>query len=494
MSKRLKKLIVSMLTCAIAITSVPMAFAAEKSAPSPVYFDLPVTVDVIKVGLYSGSAAVSEASLVNKTGKGYRFGYFDYSRKFRELGSTSVTELTMRGDFGFTTTDGMVVGPWHMILNKKFSDFDSAKAYAKKLWGGFPGYINGEYRVLVGAYADENKTNEAIKKRKMNAVPYTGSSYSILAAQSGTSELQFMFDNGEGSSLAVRPSSKSYKAETWFAGNAYYGDFQFSRNGGGITVVNYVGLEDYVKGVLPYEMHGDWPQEALKAQGACARTYAINNINSYYFRGFDVRNDTYSQVYRGITGTTVNTNDAAAATADKYVRYRGSVCKVYYMSSDGGATDSSANVFSQKRAYLQGVKDNNEKNIDFYNKTWKSELTSDKLLYRLSTSDYQLKDIAVVYVTRSELGNVVQLDFKDSEGKTVTLYGEDCFRVIGMNSLNYKVSSYENEQKEKIWVFEGKGWGHNCGMSQWGAYGMALKNDVSCEDIIDFYFSGAYLG
>ena len=494
MSKRLKKLIVAILTCTVAISSFPVAFAAEKSAPAPVYFDLPVTVEAIKVGLCSGYSAVSEASLLNKTGKGYQFGYFDYSRKFHKLGSTEVAELTMRGDLGFTLADGMVVGPWHMILNKHFSDFDSAKSYAKKLWGGFPGYINGEYRVLVGAYANESKTNEAIKKRKMDAVPFTGSACAILAAQTGTSELQFMMDNGEGSNLAVRPVCKSGKAETWFAGNAYYGDFQYSRNGGGITVVNYVQLEDYVKGVLPYEMHGDWPQEALKAQGTCARTYAINNINSYYKRGFDVRNDTYSQVYRGITGTTEGTNVAAAATADKYVRFRGSVCKVYYMSSDGGATDSSANVFSQRRAYLQGVKDNNEKNIDFYNKTWKSELRAENIIYRLSTSDYQLKDIADITATKSKLGNVIQLNFKDSEGKTVTLYGEYCFRVTGLNSLNYSVSSYENDQKEKIWVFEGKGWGHNCGMSQWGAYGMSLNKDVKCEDIIDFYFSGAYLG
>lgn len=494
MSNRVQIIIVFALAVCIALTAMPTASAEKAEVPEPAYFDLPVTVDTIKVGLRSGGTAVYEARLLNKSGSGYLFGYFDYSRQFRKLGKTEVSALSMRGDSGFTLSDGMVVGPWHMVLNKKFSDFESAKKYAKTLWGGFPGYINGEYKVLVGAYADESKTWEAIKKRSLDAKPFTGSKYSILAAQTDTSELQFLLDVGEKTNLAVRPISDSQRAETWFAGNAYNGDFQYLRNGGGLTVINLVSLEDYVMGVLPYEMHGDWPQEALKAQGACARTYAINNINSYIERGFDVRNDTYSQVYRGVTGTTESTNKAASATSGEYVRYRGSVCKVYYMSSDGGATDSGANVFAQKRAYLKGVKDDNEESIEYYNKSWKCELRDANVLYRLSTSDYKLSDIADIKAFKSNMGNVIKLIISDSESNKVTLLGEDCFRVTGFNSLRYDVSSYENAQKERIWVFKGSGWGHNCGMSQWGAYSMALNKSASCEQIIKFYFSGAYLG
>ena len=494
MSNTVKKLIAFALTACLTLAAAPTANAAEAEAPAPAYFDLPVTVDTIRVGLNFGSSALYEAKLLNSVGSGYLFGYFDYSRQFHELGKTEVTALSMRGDNGFTLPDGMVVGPWHMVLNKQFKDFDSAKEFASALWGGFPGYIDGEYKVLVGAYADEAKTLTAIKSRSLDAKPFTGSKYSILAAETDTSELQFLLDVGEGTNLAVRPVSSSEKAETWFAGNAYHGDFQYVRTGSSLTVINYVDLEDYVMGVLPYEMHGDWPQEALKAQGTCARTYAMNNINAYIDRGFDVRNDTYSQVYRGVTGTTESTNMAAAATAGEYVRYRGSVCKVYYMSSDGGATDSSANVFSQKRAYLSGVKDDNEKNIEYYNKSWKTELYDANVLYRLALSDYELDDIANIKATKSDMGNVIQLVFNDTNGKTVTLLGEDCFRIMGFNSLRYNVTSYENEQGERIWVFKGNGWGHNCGMSQWGAYAMALNKNASSKEIIDFYFSGAYLG
>lgn len=494
MSNRVKVIIVLTLSICIAFSAMPSANADDAKAPAPAYFDLPVTVNTVKVGLRSGGSAVYEARLLNKTGSGYLLGYFDFSRHFHQLGKTEVTALSMRGDTGFTLPDGMVVGPWHMVLNKQFDDFASAKKYADTLWGGFPGYIDGEYKVLVGAYADEAATQKAIKKRSLDAKPFFGSKYSVLVAETDTSELQFLYDIGEATKLAVRPVSKSEKAETWFAGDAYHGDFEYLRSGGALTVINYVELEDYVKGVLPYEVSGNWPQEALKAQGACARTYAINNINSYIDRGFDVRNDTYSQVYRGVTGTMESLDTAADATSGEYVRYRGAICKVYYMSSDGGATDSGANVFSQKRAYLQGVKDDNEASVDYYNKSWKCELRDENVLYRLAQSDYELADIADIKATKSELGNVIKLEISDSKGKTVKLLGEYCFRTMGFNSLRYDVSSYENDQKERIWVFTGSGWGHNCGMSQWGAYSMALNKDASCEKIIDFYFSGAYLG
>ncbi len=492
MPETVKKLILTLIFGTLLFVIAPTALADEL-APSPQYIDLPVTVDTVKVGLRSGGSAVAEANISNKVGSGFKLGYFDYLRQFHKLGSTSVTDLTLRPDTGFVLTDGTKVGPWHIILNKEFSGFDSAAEYAKTLWGGFPAYIDGQYRVMVGAYADSSKAQAAITKRKLNGEPFTGGEHAILAAQTGTSELQLLIDVGDKTALAVKPVSKSKSAQTWFAGNAYYGSFEFICNNQALTVINYVSLEAYVKGVLPYEMNGNWPSEALKAQAACARTYALNNINSYIDRGFDVRNDTYSQVYRGITGTTESTNKASSDTSGNFVRYKGALCKVYYMSSDGGATDSSANVFSQKRAYLCGVKDNNEKDIDFYNKTWKSELTSANILYRLSTSGYELKDIKSIAAQRSELGIVYQLDITDSAGNTVTLMGEDCFRVLGLNSLNFTVVCKENEAKEKIWTFNGKGWGHNCGMSQWGAYAMASDDSVTCDDIIDFYFSGAYL-
>lgn len=493
MTVRYKKILFCILALAVAISAFPAAADESAEAPAPAYFDIGQCVETIKVGLNSGSSALYEARLLNKTGSGYALGYYDYARVFHELGHADCPALSMRGDVGFVLPDDTKVGPYHMILNSVYGSFEEAKSVADKLWGGFPAYINCQYRVLVGAYANEGKTYEAINKRSMDAQAFTGSEFSILVAETDTSELQFLYDNGQSTKLSVRPVGAD-KLETWFGGNAYCGDFEYIRSGSKLAVINYVGLEDYVKCVLPYEMSGQWPLEALKAQAVCARTYALNNINTYCDNGFDVRNDTYSQVYRGMTGTTENTDNAAELTSGKLVRYRGTVCKVYYMSSDGGSTESGTNVFSQRRAYLCGTADPYENDIEFYNKTWKSELRPENIIYRLSRYGYELAEISEINAVYSDMGNVIRLEIKDLNGKAVNVSGEDCFREMGLNSLHYSVGKQKNEDDVTVFVFEGGGWGHNCGMSQWGAYSMAYNHGADCNEIIDFYFNGAYIG
>lgn len=494
MGIELKKLISSVIACMVLFGSISaIAAPTEGEAPAPECFDLPCTVDTVMVGLSSGSSAVSEARLVNKVGSGYLFGYFDFSREFHELGNTGCGNISIRGDTGYELEAGDHIGPWHLLINNRYDSFEEAKADAKVYWGGFPAYIDGEYRVLVGAYDDESKADKARSKRNIDAVPFTGSDTAVLVSESDTWELLFLLDS-KGNELAVRADSDDIKGETWYSGDAYYGDFRFSRSADGITVVNYVDLEDYVKGVLPYEMHGDWPEDALMAQAACARTYAINKLNEYSDKGFDVRNDTYSQVYRGITGTTDSTNEASAKTAGQFVRYDGVICKVYYMSSDGGATDSGANVFGENRPYLCGTKDSNEDSITFYNKTWRSELLASNIQHKLSRHDIELGEITDIKGDYSEHDNVIALHFTDAEGKTADIYGEDCFRVLSLDSLRYKISSYTADNGSLIFVFEGKGWGHNCGLSQWGAYSMAYNHKANSNDIIGFYFNGAYIG
>ena len=86
--------------------------------------------------------------------------------------------------------------------------------------------------------------------------------------------------------LAIRPNS----ALTWFKGYKWNGDFVYRRaSGNNLTVINYVGLEDYVKGVLPYEISADWPAEAQKAQAVCARSFALGT-HKHTSAGYDLCN------------------------------------------------------------------------------------------------------------------------------------------------------------------------------------------------------------
>ena len=52
----------------------------------------------------------------------------------------------------------------------------------------------------------------------------------------------------------------------------YPGDIEFIAKGGNVQIVVHVYMEDYMRGVLPYEMDNSFPLEALKAQAVAART------------------------------------------------------------------------------------------------------------------------------------------------------------------------------------------------------------------------------
>lgn len=102
------------------------------------------------------------------------------------------------------------------------------------------------------------------------------SEYAVLITRTKTTEILYEFDYGGSESLGVMPQAgRKEKAETWFKGYKYNGGFEYVRpDGGNLRVINVVDLEDYVKGVVPYEMNGDWPLAALEAQAVCARTFA----------------------------------------------------------------------------------------------------------------------------------------------------------------------------------------------------------------------------
>ena len=46
-----------------------------------------------------------------------------------------------------------------------------------------------------------------------------------------------------------------------------------------MQIVVHVYMEDYMLGVLPYEMDNSFPLEALKAQAVAARTYALKKMS-----------------------------------------------------------------------------------------------------------------------------------------------------------------------------------------------------------------------
>lgn len=458
-------------------------YAMTASGVAPVgdsdsgYDDVPVDLQTVRVGLFHGSSALSEARLENAVGSGYQFGYYDSDRVFHAVGSTAETLIAMVPDLNVSVSAG-TIGRYHIRLSQTYASFDAAKSAADAK-GGFPAYYNGTYYAMIGSYETQEAAQSVLSAGGYGGTVYTGTDRCVTVTKADTTQILFEFDCGSTYSLAVAPVSDSGKAVTWCKGFQYYGDFQYTRlTSGVLTVVNFVGLEDYVKGVVPNEMPASWPLEALKAQAVCARTYVAANQNKYRQYGFDMTNDTYCQVYRGLDGANETTDRAVDETAGLFVRYEGKLCSVAYFAADGGATEDSENVWSDTVIpYLRGVKDPYEADIDFYCKSWSVTVP------RSQTGD--------ISVTNTPIGNVMTVT---ANGQT---YSKDNVRTFLKNvGVTYTSRHFTvtYNASDDTYTISGGGYGHNLGMSQWGAYSMAKVHNQSFEDIIRFYFTGAYVG
>lgn len=479
--------------------------------PLPVSGTIKVPATKLRVGLFfyhttaSRDTSLISANLQNYVGRGYELGYYNDNREFVSLKATfSQDKLSMLKDrnmyyyaSGNTYYEGtggsVVVGCFHVRLPGSYKSYqDALDALSGLPEDTFVKYSNGSFYAMAGNYTSYNDAAAAMDRLQIkDASVDSGTAYTVTMVETGTSDILFEFDCGASSSLAVRPLGQGKKAETWFKGYRYYGDFEYKRlNGGNLTVVNIVDVEDYVKGVLPYEVSNSWPMETLKAQAVCARTYGMKNVNGYKSFGFDLTNDTYCQVYRGTLSAGTNTDTAVDQTAGVYAVYDGSLCHTLFYSSNGGSTEDNVNVYGNDFAYLKGVYDPFEAAVEdmIPNYRWTYKMTPAKLTASLKS--YNLATVASVTPTYSETGNTISLLVRDVNGKTATVTKGSCRTSLSLPSIHYTV---EWSEREKVYVFEGSGLGHNVGMSQYGAYSMAKNYGYTYDQILNFYYRGISL-
>src|SRR6185369_3957642 len=123
----------------------------------------------------------------------------------------------------------------------------------------------------------------------------------------------------------------------------------FANTRGSLTVVNELGLEDYVRGVVANELSpGGYPAiEVLKAQAVAARTYAFRNRGQFMAQGFDLLPTTRSQVYRGLTSENPLSTRAVDETRGMVATYQGEPINALYTSTCGGRTEDSEKIFNE---------------------------------------------------------------------------------------------------------------------------------------------------
>jgi stage II sporulation protein D len=137
----------------------------------------------------------------------------------------------------------------------------------------------------------------------------------------------------------------------------YRGSIEVRVDGGGVTAINELEMDTYLRGVVAGEMPSSWPLEALKVQAVAARTYAVATRKTTGV--FDQYPDTRSQVYRGVIGESVRSDAAVSATSGQIVTYAGVPAVTYYFSTSGGHTENVEFSFvgSLSKPWLVGVPD-----------------------------------------------------------------------------------------------------------------------------------------
>lgn len=127
----------------------------------------------------------------------------------------------------------------------------------------------------------------------------------------------------------------------------YAGDLKLSVNeDGGIRAVLSINIEDYLLGVVAYEMSDSWPLEALKAQSVAARTYAMQRKWNAGSKDYDVVDTTADQVYKGYDPDYTNVAQAVRETTGVVGTYKGGFATCYYTASNGGEVALPSDVWS----------------------------------------------------------------------------------------------------------------------------------------------------
>jgi len=269
----------------------------------------------------------------------------------------------------------------------------------------------------------------------------------------------------------------------------YVGALEIWRQGDGLLVVDELPMEEYIAGTVRGEASERWPIEALRALAVVARTYAAFQQSRTVGKPFHVVAGSQDQNFSGWVIEGSPARDAAFGTAGQVLTWQGRVFPAFHHSDSGGFTEAAQNVFSGDGVPpLEGVRD--EFSMDSPNYTWTVTLPLTVIGERLKKGGVDVGQVTgLTVLERSPSFRVARLAVESSRG-TATLRGADFRRLIGYDAL--KSTLFVPVAQDGVVRFEGRGWGHGVGLSQYGAKGMADRG-YAYPQILEHYFPGTVL-
>lgn len=270
----------------------------------------------------------------------------------------------------------------------------------------------------------------------------------------------------------------------------YGGALEVWRSGDGLLLVNELGLEEYVAGTVRAEASEKWPAEALRAMAVVARTYAIFLQQRNVGRRYHVVAGNQDQNYAGRVADDSPALEAARATAGQVLTWDGRVFPTFYHSDSGGFTEPPHTVFSGEGIPpLPGVRD--EFSLDSPNYAWAVTLPLATVGERLRQGGLDVGEVTgLAVLERSPSFRVVSIAVEHTRG-TTAIKGTEFRRMLGYDVLKSTLFVPVPGPDGAV-RFEGRGWGHGVGLSQFGAKGMAERG-YSYRQILEYYYPGTRL-
>jgi len=266
----------------------------------------------------------------------------------------------------------------------------------------------------------------------------------------------------------------------------YRGSVTVRADGGVLQIINHVGIEDYLYGVVTKESAASWPLEALKAQAIASRTYALYQAQHRQDREYDMVDDEGSQVYGGVDGESRPGRRAVDETRGVILTYRGRPIYAMFTANSGWYTADPAIVFDQPLPYLIAEPDP-------YSSTqqmgrWTRRYSAAEIRQKLADISIDVAPIrAIEAKVTCPSGRIIRANIVDDRGAHVMRMRPTLGRALKLPEILLSV-----QRDGDHFVFTGGGFGHGVGLSQWGAKAMADK-DFSAKEILAFYYHGAEL-
>jgi SpoIID/LytB domain protein len=296
-------------------------------------------------------------------------------------------------------------------------------AYDTILAHYYPGTTLGPARLATVRVLVASKPKVTLTSTTPWTIADATGAKTTLDAGSLTLDSSFTVD-GE----ALEPPLKiSAKAPMSAGGIAYRGKLGVTLDGGLVDVIDTVGLEQYLQGVVPSEMPSKWPAAALEAQAVAARSYALANLTKG--RPFDLYGDARSQVYGGLPAESDAASAAVDATKGQVVLYHGNVANTLFFSTSGGRTVSALEATGVDVPYLDSVADPYDTLSPYHD--W------GPVLYDAKAVAKQLKlaePIADVSVVTGASGRVKSFVAAAADDARVTLTGNQLRNALGLRS------------------------------------------------------------